>query len=50
MAYSLLINYDIIVSYVHVEHILREEKMMAGQEIVELFCALIVVRLPIIKA
>lgn len=35
---------------IQVEHIIREEKMMAAQEIVELFCELIVVRLPIIEA
>ncbi|KAL1540506.1 IST1-like protein isoform X1 [Salvia divinorum] len=35
---------------IRVEHIIREEKMMAAQEIVELFCELIVVRLPIIEA
>ncbi|KAK6938198.1 Vacuolar protein sorting-associated protein Ist1, partial [Dillenia turbinata] len=35
---------------IRVEHIIREEKMMAGQEIIELFCELISVRLPIIEA
>ncbi|KAK6115459.1 hypothetical protein DH2020_007728 [Rehmannia glutinosa] len=35
---------------IRVEHIIREEKMMAAQEIVELFCELIAVRLPIIEA
>nr|GMD94084.1 IST1-like protein [Ipomoea batatas] len=35
---------------IRVEHILREEKMMAAQEIIELFCELISVRLPIIEA
>lgn len=35
---------------VQVEHIIREEKMMAAQEIIELFCELISVRLPIIEA
>lgn len=35
---------------IRVEHIIREEKMMAAQEIVELFSELIVVRLPIIEA
>ena len=34
---------------VQVEHIIREEKMMAAQEIIELFCELITVRLPIIE-
>ncbi|KAM0038734.1 putative vacuolar protein sorting-associated protein Ist1 [Helianthus debilis subsp. tardiflorus] len=33
-----------------VEYIIREEKMMAAQEIIELFCELVVVRLPIIEA
>ncbi|XP_073284767.1 uncharacterized protein [Primulina huaijiensis] len=35
---------------IRVEHIIREEKMMAAQEIVELFCELISVRLPIMEA
>ncbi|KAI8550519.1 hypothetical protein RHMOL_Rhmol06G0113300 [Rhododendron molle] len=35
---------------IRVEHIIREEKMMAAQEIIELFCELITVRLPIIEA
>ena len=35
--------------FVQVEHIIREEKMMAAQEIIELFCELITVRLPIIE-
>ncbi|KAK1367078.1 Spindle pole body protein [Heracleum sosnowskyi] len=35
---------------IRVEHIIREEKMMAAQEIVELFCELISVRLPIIES
>ncbi|KAL0392325.1 UNVERIFIED_CONTAM: ist1 [Sesamum radiatum] len=35
---------------IRVEHIIREEKMTAAQEIVELFCELITVRLPIIEA
>ncbi|KFK45126.1 hypothetical protein AALP_AA1G347400 [Arabis alpina] len=35
---------------IRVEHIIREEKMMAAQEILELFCELIAVRLPIIEA
>jgi hypothetical protein len=33
-----------------VEHIIREENMMAAQEILELFCELVSVRLPIIEA
>ncbi|KZV28924.1 protein with unknown function [Dorcoceras hygrometricum] len=35
---------------IRVEHIIREEKMMAAQEIVELFSELISVRLPVIEA
>ncbi|XP_010543209.1 PREDICTED: uncharacterized protein LOC104816186 isoform X2 [Tarenaya hassleriana] len=35
---------------IRVEHIVREEKMMAAQEILELFCELIAVRLPVIEA
>ncbi|XP_078441257.1 uncharacterized protein LOC144711200 [Wolffia australiana] len=35
---------------IRVEHIIREENMMAAQEILELFCELIVVRLPIIES
>ncbi|XP_065880963.1 uncharacterized protein [Euphorbia lathyris] len=35
---------------IRVEHIIREENMMAAQEIMELFCELISVRLPIIEA
>ncbi|XP_042496085.1 IST1 homolog [Macadamia integrifolia] len=34
---------------IRVEHIIREESMMAAQEIVELFCELVTVRLPIIE-
>lgn len=34
---------------IRVEHIIREENMMAAQEIIELFCELITVRLPIIE-
>jgi hypothetical protein len=33
-----------------VEHIIREENMMAAQEILELFCELVSVRLPVIEA
>jgi vacuolar protein sorting-associated protein IST1 len=33
-----------------VEHIIREENMMAAQEILELFCELVSVRLPIIES
>ncbi|KAA8538012.1 hypothetical protein F0562_027408 [Nyssa sinensis] len=35
---------------IRVEHIIREEKMMSAQEIIELFCELITVRLPLIEA
>ncbi|MFS7988401.1 putative vacuolar protein sorting-associated protein Ist1 [Helianthus anomalus] len=35
---------------IRVEPIIREEKMMAAQEIIKLFCELVVVRLPIIEA
>ena len=35
---------------IQVEHIIREENMMAAQEIIELFCELIAVRLPIIES
>ncbi|KAK7380589.1 hypothetical protein VNO78_33104 [Psophocarpus tetragonolobus] len=35
---------------IRVEHIIREENMMAAQEIIELFCELISVRLPIIES
>ncbi|XP_010530141.1 PREDICTED: IST1 homolog [Tarenaya hassleriana] len=35
---------------IRVEHIVREEKMMAAQEIIELFCELMAVRLPIIES
>ncbi|KAF8411544.1 hypothetical protein HHK36_004098 [Tetracentron sinense] len=34
---------------IRVEHIIREENMIAAQEIIELFCELIAVRLPIIE-
>ncbi|KAK9270445.1 hypothetical protein L1049_026024 [Liquidambar formosana] len=34
---------------IRVEHIIREENMMAAQEILELYCELIAVRLPIIE-
>nr|ABY60784.1 hypothetical protein [Carica papaya] len=34
---------------IRVEHIIREESMMAAQEILELFCELTAVRLPIIE-
>ncbi|KAG8491062.1 hypothetical protein CXB51_014213 [Gossypium anomalum] len=34
---------------IRVEHIIREENIMAAQEILELFCELIAVRLPIVE-
>ncbi|KAK7277347.1 hypothetical protein RIF29_18498 [Crotalaria pallida] len=37
-------------AHIRVEHIIREENMMAAQEIIELFCELIAVRLPIIES
>jgi vacuolar protein sorting-associated protein IST1 len=33
-----------------VEHVIREENIMAAYDILELFCELIVVRLPIIDS
>ncbi|KAI5002541.1 hypothetical protein ZWY2020_027191 [Hordeum vulgare] len=35
---------------IRVEHIIREENMLAAQEILELFCELVAVRLPLIEA
>ncbi|XP_042498136.1 IST1 homolog isoform X2 [Macadamia integrifolia] len=35
---------------IRVKHIIREENMMAAQEIVELFCELVTIWLPIIEA
>ncbi|KAJ7297238.1 hypothetical protein O6H91_Y071100 [Diphasiastrum complanatum] len=35
---------------IRVEHIIREQNIMAAYEIIELFCELIVVRLPIIES
>jgi hypothetical protein len=40
----------LLLTLLQVEHIIREENMMAAQEILELFCELIAVRLPIIEA
>lgn len=40
----------ILLPLFQVEHIIREENMMAAQEILELFCELISVRLPIIES
>ncbi|CAN6478243.1 unnamed protein product [Victoria cruziana] len=34
---------------IRVEHIIREQKMVDAHEIIELFCELIVVRLPILE-
>ncbi|KAG0455579.1 hypothetical protein HPP92_024871 [Vanilla planifolia] len=47
---NLLENGQEATARIRVEHIIREENMMAAQEIIELFCELIVVRLPIIEA
>jgi hypothetical protein len=33
-----------------VEHVIREEKMMSAYELIEIYCELIVARLPIIEA
>ncbi|XP_043689724.1 IST1-like protein [Telopea speciosissima] len=46
---KLLENGQEATARIRVEHIIREENMMAAQEIVELFCELITVRLPIIE-
>ncbi|KAL6209418.1 hypothetical protein ACLB2K_020360 [Fragaria x ananassa] len=35
---------------IRVEHIIREENMMAAQELIELYCELISVRLPIVES
>ncbi|KAJ3677334.1 hypothetical protein LUZ60_003058 [Juncus effusus] len=45
---KLLENGQEATARIRVEHIIREENMMAAQEIIELFCELITVRLPII--
>ena len=37
-----------ILAIVQVEHVIREQNFMAANEIIELFCELIVTRLPII--
>lgn len=47
---KLLENGQEATARIRVEHIIREENMMAAQEIIELFCELIAVRLPIIEA
>jgi hypothetical protein len=41
---------DFLKFHFQVEHIVREENMMAAQEIIELFSELISVRLPIIES
>ncbi|PKA51586.1 hypothetical protein AXF42_Ash002953 [Apostasia shenzhenica] len=46
---NLLQNGQEATARIRVEHIIREENMMAAQEIIELFCELIAVRLPIIE-
>lgn len=35
---------------IRVEHVIREEKMMAAYEMIEIYCELVVVRLPIIES
>ncbi|CAN8303522.1 unnamed protein product [Cochlearia groenlandica] len=47
---KLLENGQEATARIRVEHIIREEKMMSAQEILELFCELIAVRLPIIES
>ncbi|KAK7343790.1 hypothetical protein VNO77_12825 [Canavalia gladiata] len=37
-------------AHVQVEHVIREENMMAAQDIIQLFCEIIVVRLPLIQS
>jgi hypothetical protein len=37
-----------ILAILQVEHVIREQNIMAANEIIELFCELIVTRLPII--
>ncbi|KAK1267273.1 hypothetical protein QJS04_geneDACA000698 [Acorus gramineus] len=46
---NLLQNGQEATARIRVEHIIREENMMAAQEILELFCELVTVRLPIIE-
>ncbi|OVA06626.1 protein of unknown function DUF292 [Macleaya cordata] len=46
---KLLENGQEATARIRVEHIIREENIMAAQEIIELFCELIAVRLPIIE-
>ncbi|XP_074585413.1 uncharacterized protein LOC141841178 [Curcuma longa] len=46
---KLLENGQEATARIRVEHIIREENIMAAQEILELFCELITVRLPIIE-
>ncbi|XP_072985689.1 uncharacterized protein [Typha latifolia] len=46
---KLLENGQEATARIRVEHIIREENMMAAQEILELFCELVSVRLPIIE-
>ncbi|KAG1366471.1 IST1 [Cocos nucifera] len=46
---KLLENGQEATARIRVEHIIREENMLAAQEIIELFCELIAVRLPIIE-
>lgn len=43
-------NISVSHTFVQVEHILREEATMAAYDVIELFCELLCVRLPIIEA
>lgn len=38
------------ITYVQVEHLIREEKMVAAYDLIELYCELIAARLPIIES
>lgn len=37
-------------TFFQVEHVVREEKMMAAYDLIEIYCELIVARLPIIES
>ena len=36
--------------FYQVEHVIREEKMVAAYELIEIYCELIVARMPIIES
>lgn len=38
------------ITYIQVEHLIREEKMVAAYELIEIYCELIAARLPIIES